>query len=562
MKKLLYLPFLIILAFSINSCDHPISIKTSKSRYIASEHLTKINGKENLAKGVRDLLHEEQNLHNKDLWGAGAFSSNINPDYVPEKNPKFPLPYYLIPQDQAHFLQASSLDERIASQLMMRISGTKYYKLFVHPESEAHYEFLKNAYRYIGPEETEFMASPTSSYRSLVVWNAGNSDKKPFIAKVSLDKNVIGSIDRLVSENEVERSVANQKVFDNMGKKKLEEINVKVFPESAGLVLSKDVQGAPAKLGGQLIREIPDEVVNAENKWLSFSALMSPNRKPRPLISDVIEASGMTSYDFFEKYMIKSYMTMFEELSFKSGVNFEPHSQNLCFEITKDLKPTGKWVIRDFGGVWPDVTAMAKAKGPVHIYMESASAKKFKLRGGRGNYISSYVFFYKRQVFDLMIGEVAKHDPTLTKEKIDKLKSIIDQTFLNQINTHFKLKLKNVPTMSDYKIIEEMVINQTFIDKDMPKKPIANSTELRSFIKVKKSNEEWVELAKVGGKSEFFLTDHGVYEIIDSKVAGMALFNQSEWEDYKANNGFLSKLKPLVLEAGNGSCWNVMSKFF
>ncbi len=568
MKNILYLPLLArlillaLMAWSIASCERLITIKTSQGRYVASDHLTKINGKEKLASGILDLLHEEQNLHNKDLWGPNANTMNINPDYVPEKNPKFPLPYYLIPQEQAHYLQASSLDARIASQLVMKISGTNYYKLFVHPESEAHYNFLKNAYRYIGPAETEFLASPTYSYRSLVVWNQNNADKKPFIAKISLDKNVIGSIDRLVSENEVERSVTNQKVFDHIGKKKLDEINVKIFPESAGLIISKDVRGAPGKLGGQIIREIPDEVMNAKNKWLSFSALMSPNKKPRPLIALVIEASGLSSYDFFEKYMIKSYMTMFEELSFKRGVNFEPHSQNLSFETTKDFKPTGKWVIRDFGAVWPDVTAMAKASGPVHIYMESASAKKFKFRFGRGNYISSYVYFYKRQVFDPMILEVAKHDPTLTQEKIEKLKAMIDQTFLDQVNTHLKLKLKDVPTMSNYKMIEEMVIDSTFIDKNMAKTPIANSAELQTYIKEKKTNEEWVELAKVTEKSEFFLTDHAVYEVVASKVIGMALFNLAEWEDYKTNNGHLSKLKPLVLDSGKGNCWNMMTRFF
>lgn len=559
MRKIL---LLLLLGLMIHGCDQQITINTTKGRYIASDHLTKVNGSEKLSKGVKTLLHEEQNLHNKDLWGANAFSSNINPDYVPEKNPKFPLPYYLIPEDEARFLHAVTLDEKVASQLVMKISGKKYYKLFVHPESEDHYAFLKHAYRYIGPEETEFTASPTSSYRSLVVWNDINEEKKPFIAKVSLDKNVIGSIDRLVSENEVERSVANQKVFDYYGKNNLEAINVKVFPESAGLVINKDMQGAPEKLGGQLIREIPDEIVKNETKWISFSALMSPNKKPRPLIMDVIKNSGLDSYAFFDKYMIDSYLKMFEELSIKKGVNFEPHSQNLCFETTTDLKPTGKWVIRDFGGVWPDVITMAKNGGPVQVYMENASAKKYKLRGGRGNYISSYVFFYKRQVFDMMLGEVAKHDKTFTPDMIQKLQRKIDDTFLQQINTHFKLNLKEVPTMSNYKEIEEKLINQTFLDKEVPKKPLQDSFELQTLIKVKKANSEWVELAKASGRSEFYITDHGIYEVVKNRVIGMALFNQEELADYTANKGSLSRLKSFIPDSGKSTCWRYITNFF
>lgn len=551
---------LVALAISI-SCDTGITIKTNHARYIASEHLSKYTGKENLAKGVKELLHEEQNLHNKDLWGASAFSSNIDPRYVPEENPKFPLAYYLIPEDDAKFLQASSLNDKVASQLTIKISGKKHYKLFVHPESEDHYAFLKNAYRYIGPEETEFMASPTSSYRSLVVWNEANIAKKPFIAKVSLDKNVIGSIDRLVSENEVERSIANQKAFDHLGKKKLEEMKVKVFPESAGLVISKEIPGAPEKLGGQLIREIPDDVINSKKKWFSFSALMSPNKKPRPIIMEVIKASGLSSYDFFDQFMVKGYLQMFEELSLKNGINFEPHSQNLCFETDINLKPTGNWVVRDFGGIWPDVVTMAKNGGPVDVYMEAASAKKYKLRGGRSNYISSYVFFYKRQVFDMMIKEVAKHDKSLTSKQIEKLKESLDAAYLKQINTYLGLNLKDIPTMGNYKTIEEMVINQTTLSKDIATKPIKKTNEVETFVKVKQSNEEWIELAEANGKTQFFLTDHALYELSGDKVVGMAFFNQTELEEYKANKGHLPRLDSVHISTST-SCVSMVSDFF
>lgn len=561
MKRIFFF-FWFLTAFAIVSCENNVSLSPKVSRFIASEHLEKINGKENIPSGVKELLYEEQNLHNKDLWGAGAFASNINPDYVPEKNPKFPLPYYLIPVEDARFLQADSLDPRIADQLMMKISGKKHYKLFVHPESEAHYDFLRNAYNYIGPDRTEFMASPTSSYRSLVVWNKNSDTRKPFIAKVSLDKNVIGSIDRLVSINEVERSVANQKVFDRIGKQKLESLHLKLFPETAGLTMLKQHDGAPEKLGGQLIREIPDEVVAGEKKWLSFSALMSPNRKGSPLIMDVIAKSGLSSFEFFDQYMINGYLQMFEDVSLKAGMNFEPHSQNLVFETTRDLKPTGQWVLRDFGGVWPDVVTMAKNGGPVDVYMEKASAAKYKLRGGRGNYISSYVFFYKRQVFDMMLAEVAKHDKAMSAEQVNVLKSKIDRQYTKLINIHLGLSLKEAPNMSNYQNIEKMVINETAFDQNTPKKEIKDQQAVKSFIEKKKAHNEWVELAQGKGKSEYFLTDHGLYEVSGKKVIGVALFNKEELEDYKANNKMLSLFKWAPVESPKTGCLGFIKAFF
>ncbi len=555
---------LLVLVLILSSCTQlPV---LPSSRHIASDkHLSLVDGKEPIARGVKELLDEEQNLHNKDLWGAKAFDSNIAPEYVPENNPKFPLAYYLMPEEDAKFLQADSLDKRISSQLQEMIDGKKYFKLFVHPESEAHYEFLKASYKYVSQDETEFMASPTSSYRSLIVWDHTSKKKKAFIAKVSLDKNVIGSIDRLVSENEVERSVANQKVFDKIGQEKLESIHVKVFPESAGLVMNADMPGAPAKLGGQLIREIPDDVVNSKIKWLSFSALMSPNKKPKPLIMDVIKASGLSSYEFFDKFMIKSYMNMFEELSLKQGMNFEPHSQNLCFEVGMDLKPTGNWVLRDFGGVWPDVIAMAKNQGPVETYMEATSAKKFKLVGGRSNYISSYVFFYKRQVFDMMLTEVAKYDKSMTPEKMKQLKANIDKTYLEKINAHLGLdmKFKKVPTMDDYKKFEATIREHTQMDESIAKKELENSSALKSFLDSKKQNGEWMDLSESAKNNKFFLTDHGIYEVNKNQVVGMALFTKEELAEFKSNTGFMLKLKfKLPVDNKAGNCWAMVAKFF
>ncbi|MBC7713512.1 MAG: hypothetical protein H7177_09240 [Rhizobacter sp.] len=550
---------LISLVLILSSCSHPQLENTS--REVASEkHLALFDGTEPIAKGVKELLNEEQNLHNKDLWGAKAFDSNIAPEYVPEANPKFPLAYYLMPEEDAKFLQADSLDKRISSQLMQMIDGKKYFKLFVHPESEAHYEFLKANYKYVSQDETEFTASPTSSYRSLVVWDHTNKKKKAFIAKVSLDKNVIGSIDRLVSENEVERSVANQKVFDKIGKEELEKMHVKVFPESAGLVLDQEMPGAPKKLGGQLIREIPDGVVESKTKWLSFSALMSPNRKPRPLIMDVIKASGLSSYDFYEKYMINSYIKMFEELSLKQGMNFEPHSQNLCFEVGMDLKPTDNWVLRDFGGVWPDVITMAKNGGPVETYMEAGSALKYKLRGGRGNYISSYVFFYKRQVFDMMLTEVAKYDKTLTPKHVVELKNKLDMLYVEKINKYMGLKLKATPTMTNYKSIEDMILKNTKMDDSIQKKELSSNADLKMFISHKQDSGEYIELDSATKADKFYVTDHGIYELNKDKIVGISFFTKEERVDFISNKGVFANFK-LKVPVNGFNCWGLIKAF-
>jgi len=205
---------------------------------------------------------------------------------------------------------------------------------------------------------------------------------------------------------------------------------------------------------------------------------------------------------------------------------------------------------------------MAKNGGPVDVYMEAASAVKFKLRGGRGNYISSYVFFYKRQVFDMMLAEVAKLDSSLTPDKVSSLKVKIDSRYTKIINSYLGLNLKEAPNIANYQTIEKMVIDQTLFDHKNAKKEIKDCENVKSFIESKKNKQEWVDLASGKGKSQFFLTDHGLYEVSDKKIVGLALFNRNELEDYKANNKMLSifmEEAPLVKKSG---CIAYIKDFF
>lgn len=53
--------FWLLTAFALLSCDSNVKLSPSTSRIIASEHLERINGQENLPRGIKELLYEEQN---------------------------------------------------------------------------------------------------------------------------------------------------------------------------------------------------------------------------------------------------------------------------------------------------------------------------------------------------------------------------------------------------------------------------------------------------------------------------------------------------------------------
>jgi hypothetical protein len=75
--------------------------------------------------------------------------------------------------------------------------------------------------------------------------------------------------------------------------------------------------------------------------------------------------------------------------------------------------------------------------------------------------------------------------------------------------------------------------------------------------------KEWVELSPPKGNSEFYLTDHGLYQISNKKIVGLAIFNRDELEEYNANDKMLLDLKMLPIEAPDKTgCFGMITSFF
>ena len=443
------LPFFIylsLLTFLFVSCEkHPL-LSSKASRFIASEHLLKLDKNEELASGINTFLHEEQSLPPMSLINESVRSPKNNSAFSPENNPKFPLPYFLIPETDVTFLTSQSIDPKISDQIVMRISGKRHFKFFVHPEFENYFNLLRSAYNYVGVDNTEFFASPTSSYGSLVVWNRNNTKRKPFIAIVFLDQTKTPNI----KISDLELSIANQKIQDHNEKTLLKNINLKIFPITSGFIVDKIHPITFKKSAGQLIREIPDEIITGQLQWHSLSVLMGTTKKNELFIMDIIRKSGLSSFDFFKNYFIDGYLDLFEELSLKNGINIEPYPQNLLFETTDKLKPTGKWIFRNFSYLWP-------------LEENKEDFKKYKLKNfaKKSNCINSYVFFYKRQIFDKLLENVSKHDPALGPRETATLKELVDEKYRKLINSYLGLNLKSAPMMDNYKSIEEIIKIQT-----------------------------------------------------------------------------------------------------
>ena len=202
------------LAIALFSCDNNITISRQLTHYDPKVHLSTIGPNDVLPTGVKELLNQQS-----------AKSESI---------PKFPVSYYLIPDEDAKFLRTKKFNPKIADQLLFTVSGEKYYKLFVHPDSDKLYAFLKHGYRYIGPAETEFVGSPVGTNKTLVIWVSKNLNRTPFVVKTKLDAETIQQISS--------RFPAAESI---------------VVPEMASLIFKRSIRGTTEKIEGQQITEVP-----------------------------------------------------------------------------------------------------------------------------------------------------------------------------------------------------------------------------------------------------------------------------------------------------------------
>ncbi len=377
--------------------------------HLESEHLLHIRGSDEEGKG----------LH----WSTSKFGWKLNPKFNPEAKWdhaakggfQMKLGYFIIPPANMKQVFSSSLSPDVLKEFEVRNDSGELqgYRFFVHPEAYDHFRALHDAkLTFVQPELSEFMGTPTSSYRSWVVRRVEKKDTDfipqsgsvPFIVKLGVAGSK-SSTDRLLPSELVEKSIEMQNRFDVMEKgcfnKGTAGSDLLLFPENLGLTL-KDIPQYPPRASsdaepkdsGIIVREFPKEFLQGKCKILSFSALMSVERlkqenrgicalnksqkgmEPLPLIYEVIQAAmekGLvkSSAEFIEKYLIQGYLKAIEPLAFQKGISLAAHGQNLCFVLNEDSTPRG-FAYRDFEGISGDPHA---------------------------GFIESYSWFYRYHVF-------------------------------------------------------------------------------------------------------------------------------------------------------------------
>ena len=125
---------------------------------------------------MEEFIFAEQVLNNFDLYKGtdreNAFKMNLKPDFLPENQNTFSLPYFLIPIDSDLILYKKNEEKFFDDNLFLSKNGKIYYPFFVHPETVDFFvSWLNGKYDFIDGDDSIYNATPTSSYRSLLVTN-------------------------------------------------------------------------------------------------------------------------------------------------------------------------------------------------------------------------------------------------------------------------------------------------------------------------------------------------------------------------------------------------------
>ncbi len=510
-----------------------------------------IDGSEKLAEGSRNWLRNEQVMHPKNLHPKGTFNAKgLHPAFLQENQPRFPIPYYLIPIEMARFIETSQLDPRIREQLVMKIDGGTYAKLFVHPMGESYFRYLKQnqRVRYISPEQTEFMGATTSSYRTLLLWNRRQAGTKSFMVKLGVDVHEQG-IHRLVEDSEVIRSTQNEKALEALAGAELEEARLKFFPETAGLILNRaDFEYGPEILGGQVVREVPDEVQSGAKQWISFGSLASDEAGERPQILKVMQASGLSSEAFVEKYLVDGFLKTFDRIALQQGLAFQPSDQNLYLEAMADGKPTGYFALRDAEGIYPDAVQMRKQGKLWSLYSATADVPHMQFALGRIYAVQSFVDNYRDTAFKHLVVQIQKYDPEFSREAMRRLSQKLDDRFKLMVSMHFK-----VPLTDDLKGPIDLAWVEKFGTKIWENTPFERradavltekTTKIKNYVKsclyYQKAVGYRLDLDRLKDwmAMDIYTSKHGM-EFVDSRgmVAGLIPFDAEEsrkWQELQS----------------------------
>jgi len=250
------------------------------------------------------------------------------------------IEHFEIPMDQLEQDISSRIPQDVRDSLIFERGGKKYVRWLINPEDTKWYKEVEkwlDSKKLSKTRHKHFKAYMTAS-RSYVIEDP--ITKAQFTSKVSTDHTGGAWRDKNLPIDDARqiRMVADF-VQDELAQEKLANSIILNEPAMFGI---PDINQA------MLVRTL-DGLTDADHYYLpGFSAV---HGRTGELIAKKNGAANVAQFwnDNYNKPLARA----LAEFAARFGLTYDsPHSQNFLVELDKDLKPTGKIVLRDFGDTY------------------------------------------------------------------------------------------------------------------------------------------------------------------------------------------------------------------
>ncbi len=256
-------------------------------------------------------------------------------EYWPEHRSVFRLQYVLLPARQV--VEFGPAAEFLEAHFAIRSTAGNRL-IFVHPGNG----YIKRKLSRLGIalHDSPVLATPTSSFRSLLCWHPDWPDKAA-VVKVALHARISG-VRRFLGEIEVAGSIYTSVLLREIPETNKQQVALDFFHDEAGSYCRR------LNLG-QIFRLLPSMVSGESRLVPGFS--FGSKQHDRLLLTQLTPSKSAAQA--LMKELIERYVTAISYLQCREGIAHECHSQNVLFEVRG--AQVMRVILRDYhrAAVWP-----------------------------------------------------------------------------------------------------------------------------------------------------------------------------------------------------------------
>lgn len=252
----------------------------------------------------------------------------------------FDLKHYEIPMRLLEYDFTAQLDSAIKDSLVFEKNGETYVRWVINPEDTLYHSKIQKMLIDAGldGEPKSYLKAHLTASRSMIAYNPHNQIS--FSIKVSTNHTGGNWTDKKQTWDDAKQI---RRISDAM-----KEISERMNFSTLVIMDEPMAIGVPNLDQGMIVRSLND-VPGGQTYYLpGFSALHGEEGER------IARLNGATDVaEYWKTHYNDQLAKALAEFTSTSGVFYDsPHSQNFMVELDKNLKPTGRIVLRDFGDAY------------------------------------------------------------------------------------------------------------------------------------------------------------------------------------------------------------------